>query len=176
MRKIMDHLSIKKTSLQEIEKIKYIAEKTFYETFSDENNHEDMENYLEQNFSYEQLEKELTNEASLFYLVEKNEEVIAYMKLNLEGAQTESGHPHTLEIERIYILQQYKGQHIGQQLIGKAIEIGKEYQLDYIWLGVWEHNLNALRFYEKQGFIKFDTHVFQLGDDPQTDYLMKLSL
>ncbi|WP_243428090.1 GNAT family N-acetyltransferase [Clostridium rhizosphaerae] len=60
--------------------------------------------------------------------------------------------------------------------IKKAIEIGKINNLNYIWLGVWEHNVAAIRFYEKQGFVKFDTHIFKLGDDEQTDNLMKLMI
>lgn len=59
-------------------------------------------------------------------------------------------------------------------MIQKTIEIGIENNLDYIWLGVWEHNVDAIKFYEKQGFKKFDTHIFKLGDDEQTDNLMKL--
>lgn len=43
-------------------------------------------------------------------------------------------------------------------------------------LGVWEHNHRALRFYEKNGFIAFGTHIFQLGNDQQTDILMKKSV
>ena len=57
----------------------------------------------------------------------------------------------------------------------KAIKIAKESNLDYIWLGVWEHNFPAIKFYEKHGFKKFSTHIFKLGNDEQTDYLMKLT-
>ncbi|ERI91855.1 putative protease synthase and sporulation negative regulatory protein PAI 1 [Clostridiales bacterium oral taxon 876 str. F0540] len=172
----MDNLLIKECSLKDIEKVKHICEKTFYETFSGENTKDDMENYLKENFSYEKLESEITNNYSKFYIVEDNEEVAAYMKLNFDKAQTEEGHNHTLEVQRIYVLQEYKGKHIGKMLIQEAIEIGKINNLNYIWLGVWEHNLAAIRFYEKQGFVKFDTHIFKLGNDEQTDNLMKLML
>lgn len=114
--------------------------------------------------------------SSRFYIVENNEKVLAYMKLNFDKAQTETGHDNTLEIQRIYVLQEYKSKHIGKMLMQKAIEIGKNSNLNYIWLGVWEHNINAIKFYEKQGFEKFDTHIFKLGEDEQTDNLMKLIL
>jgi ribosomal protein S18 acetylase RimI-like enzyme len=45
-----------------------------------------------------------------------------------------------------------------------------------IWLGVWEKNHNAIGFYTKNGFITFDKHLFLLGDDQQTDLLMKLEI
>ncbi|MBM7868646.1 ribosomal protein S18 acetylase RimI-like enzyme [Clostridium pascui] len=172
----MDNLVIKECSLKDIEKIKYISEKTFYETFSNDNTKEDMENYLKENFSYEKLESEIKNNGSKFYVVENNEEAVAYMKLNFDKAQTELGHDNTLEVQRIYVSQECKGKHIGKLLIQKSIEIGKGNNLDYIWLGVWENNINAIKFYEKQGFNKFDTHIFKLGEDEQMDNLMKLIL
>ena len=172
----MDQFLIKECTLEDTEKVKYISEKTFYETFSNENTEEDMENYLKENFSYEQVENEIKNNNSRFYIVEDNEEVVAYMKVNFDKAQTEKGHNNTLEVQRIYVLQEYKSNHIGKRLIQKAIEIGRDNHVNYIWLGVWEHNINAIKFYEKLGFEKFDTHVFKLGEDEQTDNLMKLIL
>lgn len=174
--KFMESFLIRECSLKDIEKIKYISEKTFYETFSNENTDKDMENYLGENFSYGQIESEIKNNGSRFYIVENSEKVFAYMKLNFDKAQTEAGHHNTLEVQRIYVLQEYKSKHIGKMLMQKAIEIGKRNNLDYIWLGVWEHNINAIKFYEKQGFEKFDTHIFKLGEDEQTDNLMKLIL
>lgn len=172
----MNNFIIKEYGIEDIEKIKYISERTFYETFSEENTEEDMQNYIEENFSYEQLGNEINNSGSKFIIVEDNEEVVAYMKINFEEAQTETGHENSLEVQRIYILQEYKGKHIGKKLMEKAKEMGRSSNLKYIWLGVWEHNLNAIKFYEKQGFEKFDTHIFILGDDKQTDNLMKYIL
>ncbi|BCN29735.1 GNAT family N-acetyltransferase [Anaeromicropila herbilytica] len=172
----MDNLTIKECSIEHIEKIKVIGERTFYETFSDENATEDMESYLKENFSYEQLESEVNNQGSRFYIVEHNNNVVAYMKANFDTAQTEIGHDNSLEVQRIYILKEYKGKHIGKRLMEKAIELAKSNDLKYMWLGVWENNINAIKFYEKQGFEIFDSHIFKLGDDEQTDYLMKLVL
>ena len=52
----------------------------------------------------------------------------------------------------------------------------REKQAHYVWLGVWEKNERAIAFYRKNGFVAFDTHIFKLGDDEQTDILMKLPL
>jgi diamine N-acetyltransferase len=172
----MHNFKIKECSLEDIEKVKYISEKTFYETFSDENTEEDMENYLKENFSYDKMTSEISNTYSKFYIVECDNEVVAYMKINFDKAQTEEGHNNTIEIQRIYVLENFKGKRIGKELIERAIEIGKDNKVDYIWLGVWEHNTKAIGFYEKIGFKKFDTHIFKLGNDEQVDHLMKLVL
>ena len=172
----MNNYKIIRCTLKEIEELKEISEKTFIETFAEENTKEDMENYLKENFCYEKMEEEINNEGSIFYLVKCEDEVAAYMKVNFEKAQTESGYDNSLEIQRIYVLEKYKGKKIGKILMEKAKELGRTHNLEYIWLGVWENNFPAIKFYEKQGFEKFDTHIFVLGDDEQTDNLMKFVL
>lgn len=169
----MENLLIRKCTLEDKEKVKYISERTFCETFAQENTAEDMASYLKENFSAEQIESEIRNDGSIFFIVENNEEVMAYMKVNYDKAQTESIYTNTLEVQRIYILEKYKGKGIGKALIGKAKELAKDNNLSYIWLGVWENNFSAIKFYEKQGFKKFASHVFKLGDDEQIDNLMK---
>lgn len=169
----MEKFMIKECDLEDIEKVKKISEITFYETFFNDNTEEDMEKYIKESFSYEQLESEMKDSSSKYFLIEHGEEIVAYMKINFDHSQTEQGHDNTLEIQRIYVLQKYKGQHIGKMLIQKAIEIARYHNLHYVWLGVWEKNTHAIRFYEKQGFKKFDTHIFKLGEDEQVDNLMK---
>jgi GNAT superfamily N-acetyltransferase len=81
-----------------------------------------------------------------------------------------------LELQRIYSLQQFIGKGIGKALLQKCIQQAQQQAYDILWLGVWEHNHHALSFYKHFGFEPFDTHVFMMGSDPQTDILMKLNV
>ena len=45
-----------------------------------------------------------------------------------------------------------------------------------VWLGVWEKNFKAIRFYKKYGFKKFGQHNFLLRNDLQTDYLFEIDV
>jgi len=65
------------------------------------------------------------------------------------------------------------GQGIGSEFIRISETQAKEWGLSHIWLGVWEHNYPAQDFYKKKGFVRFSEHVFVLGNDVQTDFLMK---
>jgi len=65
---------------------------------------------------------------------------------------------------------------VGQVLYEKAIQLAKERKAPYVWLGVWEENPRAIQFYKKNGFVEFDKHLFVLGEDEQTDLMMKLVL
>jgi len=83
---------------------------------------------------------------------------------------------NALEIERIYVLKEYHGKEIGQLLYNKAIEVARDKKASYLWLCVWENNERAISFYKKNGFTAFDKHIFTLGDDEQTDIMMRLFL
>jgi ribosomal protein S18 acetylase RimI-like enzyme len=135
-----------------------------------------MSKYLKESFSSEKLTDELSNELSQFYFAKLSNEVIGYMKLNTGAAQKENPDENALEIERIYVLQDFHGKKVGQLLYNKAIEVAKELAVDHVWLGVWEENFRALAFYTKNGFVKFGQHEFVLGDDIQIDLLMKKAL
>lgn len=100
-------------------------------------------------------------------------EIIGYLKLNVGQFQTEIKDDKALEIERIYVLKEYHGKKIGQILYAKAIKVATEISAEYVWLGVWEENQRAISFYKKNGFIEFDKHIFKLGNDEQTDIMMK---
>jgi ribosomal protein S18 acetylase RimI-like enzyme len=133
-----------------------------------------MTRYLEEGFSLDKLSRELKDENTAFYFVKSENEVIGYMKLNEGRAQTELQKEDSFELERIYVLSDYQGKGIGRQLLDKAIQLAKEQKASYIWLGVWEENKSAIQFYKKNGFIAFDEHYFMVGDDKQTDIMMKL--
>ncbi|WP_343633961.1 GNAT family N-acetyltransferase [Fluviicola sp.] len=172
----MDELMIRPAPAGDLELVRKIGSETFYETFADSNTEADMQHYLAVNFSPEKLLAELSNPNSLFFLAWDRETPVGYLKLNTGEAQTDVKEAVSIEIERIYVKAAYHGKKVGQLLYEKALEIARELNKEYIWLGVWEKNPRAIRFYEKNGFMAFSKHLFQLGTDEQTDILMKKTL
>ncbi len=169
-------MKIKKVTIQDIESLKEISKLTFIETYSSKNSHENMAKYLENEFSIEKITTDLTNPNIEFYFAILNKKIVGYLKINFGEAQTEIKDENTLEIERIYVLKEFHRKRIGQALYEKTIELAIKKNMEYIWLGVWEQNHKAIRFYEKNNFIAFDKHVFMLGNDKQTDIMMKLDI
>lgn len=164
---------IRQASIKELEVIKLIGRETFYETFAQSNTASDMQKYLDENFNDEKVSREINNPDSLFFIAWEGNDAIGYLKVNLGKAQTEIQDNTSLEIERIYVRQIYHGKKVGQILYEKALEIAQLHKKSYIWLGVWEENPKAIRFYEKNGFTVFDKHIFKMGEDEQTDVMMK---
>lgn len=172
----MEEIEIRKIGLDDIEILQKIGRQTFFETFSDTNTAEDMQEYLEKSFYKDKLLAEVENPQSEFYFAQENREVIGYLKLNFGQSQTELKNENSVEIERIYVLNAYQGKKVGQKLYEKALAVAKERKAQFLWLGVWEKNEKAIRFYQKNGFAPFDKHIFVLGNDEQTDIMMKLLL
>lgn len=159
-----------------MDQLQQIGRQTFYETFSADNTDENMTKYLDEAFSIKKLTAEFYDKNSEFYFAMLDNKVIGYLKLNFGPSQTELKDDKALEIERIYVLKEFHGKHVGQILYNKAIEIARQKNVDYVWLGVWEKNQRAINFYKKNGFVEFDRHIFKLGNDEQTDIMMKLNL
>ena len=172
----MVKIDIVRVTPDDIEQLQKIGRQTFSETFSAGNTEENMRKYLDEGFSHEKLSDELSDDNAEFYFARIHDNVIGYLKLNAGQSQTELKDEKALEIERIYVLKEFHGKKVGQLLYEKAIHIAKQHNADYVWLGVWEENPRAINFYKKNGFVEFDKHIFKLGDDEQTDIMMKLQL
>lgn len=172
----MEQISIRTIGIDDVVELQMIARATFSEMFADYNSADNLKKYLDEKFTLTNLSEELNHPHSQFYFAQLGEEVVGYLKTNTGEAQTELKDLNAFEIQRIYVLQAYHGKKVGQLLIDKALEEARKTSCTYVWLGVWEENHRAIRFYSKNGFIKFDTHIFKMGDDEQKDWLMKLEL
>ncbi|MFZ1749253.1 MAG: GNAT family N-acetyltransferase [Saprospiraceae bacterium] len=169
----MDELSITEVVESEIGELFALMKKTFLDAFEKDNTKEDIQLYLTEKLNNAQVAKEYHETNSKFYFARIKGHIIGYLKLNYDKSLTDTD-SKSLEIERIYIAQEHQGYKYGQVLLDFAIDKAKEIGTSNIWLGVWEKNSDAIRFYQKNGFEIFDQYTFLLGRDKQTDLLMKL--
>lgn len=169
-------LSIKKCTLEDLNSLRQISIDTFFQTFSNSNTAENMKAYLENAYNEDKLSKELCNTDASFFFLFADEKLAGYMKLNEAPSQTDINDSNSLEIERIYILKDFQGAGLGKYMMEYAISSAKRLSKKYIWLGVWEKNDKALRFYKNYKFYRIGEHSFIVGDDPQTDYIMRKDL
>jgi diamine N-acetyltransferase len=153
-----------------------LGAKTFYDTFAKDNTSENITSYIKESFSPEIQFKELSDPEIIFLIAELNGTPIGYAKLKMNSKDESIKGTNTLELERIYALQEYLGKGIGKELMKVSINEAKERGCDSIWLGVWEKNKRAIDFYRKWGFKEVGTHIFKLGDDPQNDFVMEMEL
>jgi len=171
----MGEIKIRQAVPEDAELLTDLAYTTFWDAFHDhpKNAPHDLEAYMQEAFSVEQIRSELGDENSIFLVAELDGELAGYAKLIFGSTEPDIIAEWPVELSRLYSHQKYLGKGVGQALMDACFARAKETGRDVIWLGVWEYNPRAQRFYEKNGFRLVGKHTFLLGSDPQTDLLMQ---
>lgn len=168
-----DDITMRPVPPADLDELQRISRRTFVETFAATNTPADMDAYLADRLGTERLQAELADPGSTFRFAVLRGRTAGYLKVNTGRAQTELQEESALEIERIYVLEEFQGRKIGLLLLEEAFRIARDKGLRSVWLGVWERNTKAIAFYRKNGFAVFGQHVFKLGQDEQVDLLMR---
>lgn len=167
----MDY-TIKPITTSDVEKLQKVSRETFKATFDPYTAPNDMVRFLEEDYETVKLVKEIENPNSSFYFLMVQNEIAGYLKINVGDAQTEHLRENALEVERIYLRSSFQHRGLGNVLLDFAEKTAREEGKDYMWLGVYEKNVPAQHFYKRHGFSKVSQHTFQVGSDPQTDWLL----
>ena len=166
-------LTIRYATIDDAKLIAEISHHTFFETFAADNTRENMDKFLNEQFTKGKLMMEVGAAENKFLLAFENEQVAGYVKLRDSRVPTELGSDKAIEIARIYAMPNMIGKGVGKELMKSCIDIAKEKGKEFVWLGVWEKNFRAIEFYTKWGFEKFGDTDFLLGDEVQRDWLMR---
>ncbi|WP_373518182.1 GNAT family N-acetyltransferase [Pricia sp.] len=170
------NLRLNPCTISDLGRLVAISRTTFTDAFEKDNDPEDFKAYIDFAFEECKLLGELKNPDTTFYFIYKYAYLVGYLKLNENDAQTDIRSEEGMELERIYVLQDFQGQHIGQWMLKEVKKIASHKQKTFLWLGVWEKNAKAIKFYQNHGFTKFGTHPYYIGKDKQTDWLMRLEV
>lgn len=167
---------IRACNLEDLKDLQKISIETFRDTFASKNDPTDLKEYLKKTYALENLARELKNPYSRFFFIYQGDELAGYLKVNTGKAQTEMRGKNGLEVERIYISKEFKRHGLGRQLIDFSFDLATREKREFIWLGVWVENKNALHFYRTFGFKQVGSHDFYVGMDKQTDLVMMKEL
>ena len=171
----MNPPSIRYATLDDAKSLTDLSYTTFWDAFAHhpKNAPDDLAYYMRQAFNLEQITQELSDPKAIFLIAEIDGEPAGYAKLILDNTEHGISAEKPIELNRLYSQQKFLGQGVGQTLMDSCFELAQKEGFDTIWLGVWEFNPRAQRFYEKNGFSFVGKHTFVLGTDPQTDLLMQ---
>ena len=164
-------ITIRRILLDDANTLAQISRQTFYDTFTGTCTEEDMQNFLEQYFNLAQLQTELSNSDDYYYFAEVDCKPVGYLRFMEDYSNWPLAKQwKALELKRLYVIKEYHGKGIAQQLMDFFILFAKQNKYQMVWLGVWENNFRAQKFYNKYGFVDSGhTHGFPIGDTPQTD-------
>jgi len=166
-------ITLRFATIDDVNLLTELGARTFEETFAADNTPEDMARYLASAFNVAQQTAELTDHDSMFLIAEVNGIAAGYAKLH--SGQPADGIDGTkpIELVRLYVDRKWLGRGVGEALMRRCLDEADRSGFKTIWLGVWERNLRAQAFYRKWNFQAVGKHVFQLGEDAQTDILME---
>ena len=167
------NLTIRSATASDAGLLADLGARTFFETFAPDNNPEDMSSYIASAFSPERQASELSDIHTTFLIAEAAGDALGYAMLREGKAEEGITLDNPIELVRLYVLQEKLGSGIGKALMQACLNEAQLRNYRTLWLGVWEHNARAQAFYRKWNFRVVGTHIFQLGDDPQTDLLME---
>lgn len=153
-----------------------LAEKTFRDTFSEQNTRENMDAHCLASYHEEIQSREICSPEYVTIVAEADGQLVAYAQLRWGTAPSCVSAFVPGEIQRLYVDKRFHGKGIAHDLMENCLRILKERDSDMAWLGVWEANPRAIAFYKKFNFNEVGDHVFPLGIDPQRDIIMTLSL
>jgi len=170
------NLSIRQAQISDANIICALGVTTFYEAYFEQDESGDLANYVLESFNPAQIATELNDANSTFFIAESNGKAVGYAKLRENLPVDCLKNENAVELHRIYILERAKGKGVGNELMNRCFKAARAKGYETIWLGVWERNAAALRFYEKTGFVKVGELEFPYGNAVGTNYVMKIKL
>lgn len=153
-----------------------LSRNTFFDSYAEFNTRENIEKFMSEQFTMENLMEEVVQPWHIFYLAFINNEAVGYVKLRQGSEPSRISELSCLEIARIYVVARAIGTGVGKKLMETCIDVAKQKGKKCLWLGVWKKNQRAINFYSKWGFKIVGEQKFLLGDDLQKDWLMVMRL
>ena len=164
---------IKKGTYSDADSLRNLCCGTFYKKWKSTNTEADLQTYMNEFFSIKKLAEELIDNRIIYLLAQNDKQLIGYTKLNRNLSEGDLGDLTPIELQRMYVKEEFTGHGIGKQLMNMAIDLAITEKFEVMWLGVWEQNTEAIKFYKRFGFDFYGSHDFVLGADITTDLLMK---
>ena len=154
-----------------------LAERTFRDAFSTLNTAENMDLHCASSFSPAIQAAEIAHPEIHTVVAGLHGRLVAFAQVHLrpEPPDCLSVAP-SVELRRIYVDRELHGSGLARDLMAYVLQTATKHGAKAVWLGVWERNPRAIRFYQRLGFSEVGDHVFAVGTDPQRDLVMVRSL
>ena len=169
----MDNILMRRIISEDVPALSVMAKQTFYDTFTGTCTEYDMEEFLEYYYNEPTLEKQL-EEGIDYFFAEINGEPVGYLSFKDEQPDFEEiKGSSALELKRFYVNKEFHGTAVAHDMMQFLTDHAQSQGYDNIFLGVWEFNFRAQKFYTKYGFmLTGHRHDFPIGNTPQTDVYM----
>lgn len=168
----MKDVTVRRATTRDAAMLADLAARTFVETFGAQNNPADLELYLRTAYSPEIQRAELEDPTVTYLIAEVDGSVAGFAMIGAGRTPDSVPYESAVEVMRFYVDHPWHGSGIARVLMDATVREAERRGAAAIWLGVWEKNPRAIRFYEKQGFRDVGAKTFTVGTDVQHDRVM----
>lgn len=165
-------MTIRRGDVRDAKTLSDFGRRVFAATFAKDNTPEDMAAFLSRWYTAAQQEAELAEPSLVTLLAELDGTLAGFAQLHRGTAPQCVTGSEPVEIARLYVDPEHHGRGVAHALMESALDAARNLGGQTVWLGVWERNPRAIRFYEKHGFVDVGSQPFLLGNDLQTDRVM----
>jgi diamine N-acetyltransferase len=163
---------IRPATLRDADALAALGRQTFTDAFGADNTPEDLARFLDEAYGPGIQARELVDPALVYLVAERGADLVAFALLRTNKTCPFVDDPTAIELQRIYLDTSCHGTGLAQRLMAECIAAAETRGARTLFLGVWERNAKALRFYAAQGFTEVGTQIFQVGSDPQQDLVL----
>ena len=169
-------VTIRPATTDDINILAALGTTTCYEAYFEIDPSSDLADYCARIYSPENIRTEFNDPNSTYFIAEINDRAVGFAKLRENNRVDCLGDAHAIELQRIYVLERLKGQNVGKALITRCLDSAREKGYDTLWLGVWEKNMRAQRFYEKIGMNNIGTTDFSDGKNSFINFVYAIKV
>ncbi|MDA9584358.1 GNAT family N-acetyltransferase [Flavobacteriaceae bacterium] len=167
--------SIKKATINDLNLLASLSVEAFLPAHGHSSPEKDIKTYLEANFSIHNFKKEIANPAFKYYLIYHHNKIAGFSKIIFNTPSIHITENTITKMERLYLLEEFYGLHLGTQLMNFNSELTKKNNQQGIWIEVWIENYRAIKFYKKMGFTIVGEANFRVSETHSNpNYIMYL--
>ncbi|KAF7957213.1 hypothetical protein EAE96_002803 [Botrytis aclada] len=166
---------LRNAQLDDAAQVAKLGSFVFSATFGHSVEPHQLQTYLDESYSITATTADISNPQKDMIVATKegNEDIIAFALLTRGTSEPCIQHlQNAVELQRIYVHPSTHGQGVGKLLADRLENMARDQKFQYMWLGVWEENHQAMKAYEKWGYKKVGEHDFTIGQIVQTDYVL----
>ena len=166
-------IEIRRAVAEDAKLISVLGAVTFYEAYFEQDAPADLADYIYESFALDKIVSEIEDENSAFFIIYQNYHAVGYAKLREDSEVYCVNNETAVELQRIYLVERVFGTGVGEIFLKHCLEFAKAKGFKTLWLGVWEENRRAIRFYEKHGFRQVGKIAFPYGETVGTNWIME---
>ncbi|MGN6525138.1 MAG: GNAT family N-acetyltransferase [Burkholderiaceae bacterium] len=168
----MPAIALRPATAADIPLLGELGARTFRETYASISDPAEVDEYAATHFTAAKVAGWLATPASVTLLATLDGAPAGYAHVRRGTPAACVPDRGAAELSRLYLLASAQGRGAGAALMRRALAEAAALGARTLWLGVYDRNVKAVRFYEAWGFAQVGTHAFEFGGRVYADPVM----